>query len=325
MSPLYRRSRIRPVVLSVAILVLTLMASCTTVVDHLSEALYPTRSLGPTEPSSRTVKAATSVTQATSQPTLAPTRTPVSQVNVSPTLGPPPEEGQYLVFCRGGSIYRGGYFGEDATEVASVPPLEAWDFWQGLLATTQGTNLDIIDLKKGSLASFQVATGTKVEYAEVVWGTLGTVLLHAAVVSDAAAPIFERSVQVRALSPGDGAEIGKILVRSSTMMPRMAISSRWILLQERVLPFSLQMGAICSPSTLPTREQRWSSMTWAWRVGLRSRVGTLLKGRTARGTHGRPTVALWLFCCTKARRPGMSAAEGWACGCLIYRLWRPAR
>ena len=199
-----------------AALILTLVAGCTTIVDRLSEALYPTTSPQASESPRPTAMLSTPVGQATQQPTLAPTRTPAPQPSMSPTAGPRPEKGQHLVFARGGSIYRGDYLGEEATEVASLPQLEAWDFRQGLLVMTLGTNVDVADLKLGSLVSFEIETETRVEYAEVVWGTLQSRLLHAAVVSDADAPIFKRSVELRILDAKDGTELGKAMVRDVT-------------------------------------------------------------------------------------------------------------
>lgn len=195
-----------------AALILTLVAGCTTVVDRLSQALYPTPSPQATESPRPTAM----LSQATQQPTLAPTRTPAPQPSMSPTAVPRPKEGQHLIFARGGSIYRGDYLGGEATEVASLPQLEAWDFRQGLLVMTQGTNVDVADLKLGSFISFEIDTETRVEYAEVVWGTLQSRLLHAAVVSDADAPILKRSVELRILDAQDGTELGKAIVRDVT-------------------------------------------------------------------------------------------------------------
>lgn len=199
-----------------AALILTLVAGCTSIADRLSQALYPTPSPQASESPRPTAMLSTPVGQATQQPTLAPTRTPAPQPSMSPTAVPRPEEGQHLIFARGGSIYRGDYLGGEATEVASLPQLEAWDFRQGLLVMTQGTNVDVADLKLGSFISFEIDTETRVEYAEVVWGTLQSRLLHAAVVSDADAPILKRSVELRILDAQDGTELGKAIVRDVT-------------------------------------------------------------------------------------------------------------
>ncbi len=199
-----------------AALILTLVAGCTTVADRLSQALYPTPSPQATESPRPTAMLSTPVGQATQQPTLAPTRTPAPQPSMSPTAVPRPDKGQHLIFARGRSIYRGDYLGGEATEVASLPQLEAWDFRQGLLVMTQGTNVDVADLKLGSFISFEIDTETRVEYAEVVWGTLQSRLLHAAVVSDADAPILKRSVELRILDAQDGTELGKAIVRDVT-------------------------------------------------------------------------------------------------------------
>jgi hypothetical protein len=89
--------------------------------------------------------------------------------------------------------------------------MESSDFYEGLLAIAQGRNVDILDLRQGTLNSFQVQTTGQVDYAEVRWGSMGKTLLHLALVVDASAETFGRSVELRVISPQDGAELGKIV------------------------------------------------------------------------------------------------------------------
>jgi len=216
MSSVHRPRGLRALAFLLAALMLTATTGCTAVVDRLGDTLYPTTSPSPAEAAGHTTTISTPATRATPQPTHAPTRTQASQPILAPTAAPPPEGGQHLVFCRGGSIFRGGLLGEEAIEVASVLPLDSWDFRQGLLAMVQASNLDIVDLRSGSLASFQTEAEAEIQYAEVIWGTEETALVHAAVVSDPESPVFQRSVELRALSAQDGHELGKVIVRDVT-------------------------------------------------------------------------------------------------------------
>ena len=190
-------------------------------IERLQRELYPTATATTAATAlprpSETPQAPTR--EPTSAPTVTntavppkPTNTALPQPTAVPSPLPSPATKQHLVYARGGSLYRGDYFGAEPVEVAVVPQMEASDFYQGLLATAQGRNVDIIDLRQGSLSTFQVQTAALVDYAEVHWGASGKGLLYLALVPDSTAKTFGRSVELRFLSPQDGAETGRILV-----------------------------------------------------------------------------------------------------------------
>jgi len=211
-----------------AVLLLCSLTGCS-LIERLQRELYPTATATATEipQATDTPVAPTPVppTQVpTEVPTTAPTVTstapppePTATEVPQPTLTPSPSPispvgGQHLIYARGSSLYRGDYFGAEPVEVAVAPQMEASDFYQGVLAAAQGRNVDIVDLRVGALRSFQVQTTAQVDLAEVRWGTSGTGLLYQALVPDSTAKIFGRNVELRALSPENGAEGGRILV-----------------------------------------------------------------------------------------------------------------
>ena len=201
---------------------LVLSTGCSLLGD-LNDTLFPSPTTEGTKPPDRTAIPSTPIGQETPAPTLAstttwpaPTQTTQPAPSMSPTAIPQADKGQYLVYAQGGGIYRGDYLGANPIEVASVPRLEAWDFHQGALAMARGSNVDVIDLNRGSLSSFQINLGVKVEYSFVLWGVSGESILYAAVIDDKAALTLGRSVHLRAVDPETGTELGAALLRDVT-------------------------------------------------------------------------------------------------------------
>lgn len=207
-------------------------------VERLGEVLYPTEAppvatVQPLSSPSATPVMASPTAQA-QQPTIAPSLaatsvapttalpTPTQAPRPQPTDTPPPvtatpavADGQSLVFVRGDSIYRGDQLGAGPIEVSSIAQLESRSFSRGRLAMAQGRYIYIIDLNRSSLYGIQVGIEGRVEYAEVRWGTTGAALLHTALVADPKAEKTGRNVEIRALNPEDGAQLG--LVRLSDL------------------------------------------------------------------------------------------------------------
>jgi hypothetical protein len=216
----------RPVLPIIALLLVTLvslaLAGCT-LLDDINDILYPTNT--PPPPGDPTAPPATPtepVITVTATPTLiapAPTETSLPTiVPPTPTATPTPviDESLGLVFSQGGSIYRGGYWGADAAEVAAVARLESWDFAQGVLAMTRSTSVYVIDLLAGTLAEWRISPDGPIEHAQLLWGAGGQHLLYAAIFRDAAAPTFGRSVDLRAIDPQSGQTVGRAVVRDMT-------------------------------------------------------------------------------------------------------------
>ena len=181
-----------------------------------STAALPTHAPQPTASPPPVGTATAPVVAPSSSPTRAgPTQTPPAPPPAPPTLSPQAAEGDHLVFAEGGAIYRGDYYGGDPVEIASVPELEAWDFYQGVLAIARGDQVEIIDLNQGVLQGFEVALGAEVTYSHLLWSASGEALLYAAVVEDKTATAFERSVELRALSRTDGRELGSALLHDT--------------------------------------------------------------------------------------------------------------
>jgi hypothetical protein len=214
----------RPVLQTIVLLLVTLvglgLGGCT-LMDDISDVLYPTNTPPPPgEPTAPPAPTGEPVTTLTLAPTLtlpAPTETsPPTAVPATATPGPMVDEGLGLVFSQSGSIYRGGYWGADAAEVAAVARLESWDFAQGVLAMTRSTSVYIIDLLAGTLAEWRISLDGPIEHAQLLWGAGGKDLLYAAIFRDAAAPTFGRSVDLRAIDPQSGQTIGRAVVRDVT-------------------------------------------------------------------------------------------------------------
>ncbi|MEA3407385.1 MAG: hypothetical protein U9R48_04805 [Chloroflexota bacterium] len=209
--------------LTIALLWSLCLGGCASV-DRLTNILYPTQT--PWKDSSRPLvtTTATATRSATAQrPTTTPVRTSTAirgeptktpsippTPRISPSPEPAPDEQQSLVFAHDGNIYRGDYFGQQPTEIASVPRLEAWDFAQGRLAIAQEGHLDIIDFNRGKLHSAEIEE--EIIYAHVLWSGSGRNLLHAAIVDDETAPTFGRSVDLRAFGC-DGKAFGKMRIK----------------------------------------------------------------------------------------------------------------
>jgi hypothetical protein len=206
-----------------AALLLASLAGCS-LIDRLQRELYPTATVtsAPTEAPGGTESPPSPTWEPTSAPptvtltaTVAPPE-PTDTARPEPTFtltpSPSPAVAQHLVYARGGSLYRGDYFGAESVEVAIVPEMEAMDFYQGVLVAAQGRNVNIVNLRQGTLSTFQIPITATVDYAEVHWGASGRGLLYLALVPDPSAETFERSVELRFLSPQDGAEKGRILV-----------------------------------------------------------------------------------------------------------------
>jgi len=231
-----RLGHVRLLSLLLMLFCVSLLAGCRQV-DQLSEALYPTEPVKMITLTADTPVPPTPMVNLTPMPKQAPTWTPILQptsLSAKPSVpgtgpsvsgtGPPmpptplpqPDMSQQLTFVQGGSLYRGDYFGLEAVEVASVPQLDAWDFYHGVVAVARGASLDIIDLVEGSFKSFQLQMDARVEYAQVLWDAAGKGFLYAALVDDKAAPNFGRSVELRAVSPKSGTELGRIRIQDVT-------------------------------------------------------------------------------------------------------------
>ena len=211
------RSTRRWVLLVVCLLLLT---GCD-MMDDLGDVLYPTETIaGPAERTPLPSAPASEPTAATTYgPTFtwpAPTLTPVPLATRPPTPMPIPDKGLHLVFARGTGIYRGNYMGQEPIEVASVPQLESWAFHRGVLAIARGRTLDVIDLVKGTLNSFDLELGGSVEFSQVMLGSSAQTVLFVAVVEDETAETFGRSVALRTISRQDGAEQGRALIQDTT-------------------------------------------------------------------------------------------------------------
>ncbi|MBM3190023.1 MAG: hypothetical protein FJZ90_15030 [Chloroflexi bacterium] len=201
--------------LAVVLLSVCLLTGCT-LVDRLSERLYPSTAMPEEAPTQVAVEPP--VEEPTSTPPLTDTPTPPALTATPPPEPPPtatpePERNQQLVYARGGIIYRGDYFGREAVEAASVPQLEAYDFSQGMLGIARGRSLEIIDLLRGSLFGVQIPSEGEVGYAQVLWGSSGESLLYAAMVrsegeEQAPDPLAGRYVDLKALTQ-DGALLGR--------------------------------------------------------------------------------------------------------------------
>ena len=222
MRPIHRHPRIQLLLLLLAALWVALSTGCGMLAD-VSDALYPTETPRSESPPQLMVASATSTSEPSQTPTLAPTltspaptQTTASVSSTSPAPIRQPDQEQRLVFAQGSSIYRGNYLGGEPVEVASVPQLDAWDFRDGLLATTRGRKISVVDLNRGRLNSFVTKPGPEVEYSSILWGAAGKSLLHAAVVTDKNASTFERSVELRALDPDKGTQYGHAMIRDVT-------------------------------------------------------------------------------------------------------------
>jgi len=211
-----------------AILVAFIITGCSAM-DQLSEALYPTEALGGrTALPQHSLQPVTPLPKPSATPLPAPTftwpvptHTPIPQPPKPPSATPakPTVEAgpkQHLIFAKEGSIYRGNYWGDAPIEVALVPQLEAWAFATGKLAIARGKSIELIDLSKGTLQAFNAQVTAPVAYAQVIWGSAGNELLYAATIEDKTATSFGRSVELHAISPLDGRELGKALVHNVT-------------------------------------------------------------------------------------------------------------
>ena len=191
--------------------------------DQLTDVLYPTPSVEEGSPQPLPTDTLTATLPAepqepTTGPTLASTSTPAEAPETPPasttpsqsTPEPKPQKEHSLVYAHDGQIYGGDYFGQEPSEIASVPRLGAWDFVGGFLATARGGHLDIVDLNQGKLHSVEIEGD--IAYSQVLWSTSGKSLLHAAIVDDEVAPTFGRSVELRAFGY-DGKEFAKMRIK----------------------------------------------------------------------------------------------------------------
>ena len=157
----HHERRVQRLLFALAVLCLMLLAGCSAL-KRLDQVLYPSETTEAADLPQRVPVTSTPVAEPSHTPALAPTFTRLAHTPtakpippIEPTSPPEPETGLHLVFDQGGSIYRGGYLGREPQEVANVLQLEAWDFCRGLLAMARGGSLEIIDLNRGTLASFE--------------------------------------------------------------------------------------------------------------------------------------------------------------------------
>ncbi len=207
-----------PIIALVLVTLLGLSLGGCTLMDDISDVLYPTNTPPPTgDPIAPPATPSEPTSTWTVAPTLtlpAPTETaPPTAVSATATPGPLVDTGLGLAFSLGGSIYRGDYWGADAAEVAAVARLESWAFAQGVLAMTRSTSVYVIDLLAGTLAEWRIPLDGPIEHAQLLWGAGGEHLLYAAIFRDAAAPTFGRSMDLRAIDPQSGQTVGRAVVR----------------------------------------------------------------------------------------------------------------
>ncbi len=190
------------------------LVGCNRLLDRLGDALYPSPTPGASlaetavepppevQPMTETVASDPTHTPAVlPAPPVLPTTAP------QPSATPAPGSDYALVYARSTSLFRGDYVGGAAVEAAIVPQLENWAYRDGILATTQGRAIELIDLNAGRLRSLQVDTPSDIDYAEVLWGSSGRALLHVAWLADAGEGAG-RAVELHALSAEDGAWMG---------------------------------------------------------------------------------------------------------------------
>ena len=217
----YRECRARRLLLSLMVLCLSSLAGCDAF-RRFDRVLYPTATEEAADLPQRAPVPSTPVARPSRTPTLAPaftqpapTHTAKAIPPVEPTSAPKPGIGLHLVFAQGGGIYRGDYLGREPAEVASVPQLEAWDFCRGVLAIARGGGLDIIDLNRGSLASYEAGIEGEVQFSQVLWSASGRSLLYAAVLGEETVPTLGRGVELRAIAY-DGTVLGGLRIHDVT-------------------------------------------------------------------------------------------------------------
>ena len=200
-----RRRLISP--LALLIVCLPVLTSCSGLFGDLNEALYPTAT--PAAEAQRTAAIMTPIAQPTATIEPAATSTPEGNTVAPATPAPPMDKGQHLVYVQGGSVYRSGYLGENPVEAATVPQLEAWDFFEGQIALAGGIDLQIIDLNTGGLISLIVPAEGEAIYSHVLWGTSGRSLVCAVILEDLQAPTYGRRVELHVYAT-DGTPIGQM-------------------------------------------------------------------------------------------------------------------
>lgn len=215
LPPLHPRG-LRLVTLCLVVVLCGVLSGCNRLLDRLGDALYPSPT--PAAPAVETPALPTPEPQPTTAevvnaPTYTPAAVPTPPVLPTrprqPSATPAPGPAYALVYARNVSLFRGDYVGGAAIEAAIVPQLEAVALRDGVLATTRGRTIDLIDLNAGRLRNLQVDMAADVDYAEVLWGASGAGLLHVAWLADTGEG-QGRGVELHALSAADG-EVLRVL------------------------------------------------------------------------------------------------------------------